>query len=152
MWTSVIAVLGTLAGALASGLLQHRAVRAERADARAEQLRRDRMNAVTALAVAVSDHRRAMWEVKDAELTGADAQRVIELRDESHRTRSAVTDPAVRLRLLVDDAAVREAAAEAVKATYRIRDAEDLTALQASRRAALEAHDTFVNQAGTFLA
>ncbi|MDJ1138163.1 pRL2-23, partial [Streptomyces iconiensis] len=61
MWTSLVAVIGTLAGALVSGLLQHRVARTDRSDARAEQLRRDRMDAVTALARSVSDHRRAMW-------------------------------------------------------------------------------------------
>ncbi|MEU7201425.1 pRL2-23 [Streptomyces sp. NPDC045470] len=151
MLASVIAVLGTLAGAAVSGLLQHRAARMERVSARSEQQRRDQMNAVTALAVALSDHRRAMWEVRDADLTGQSAQRIQELRDESHRTRSAITDPAVRLRLLISDGTVRTAAAAATTATYVMRDAVDLAELQAMRRSALESHDAFVNTAGAFL-
>ncbi|MFH8404474.1 pRL2-23 [Streptomyces sp. NPDC018019] len=151
MLTSVIAVLGTLAGAAVSGLLQHRAARTVRADARAEQQRRDQMNAVTALAVALSDHRRAMWEVRDADLTGQSPQRIQELRDESHRTRSAITDPAVRLRLLITDETVRAAATAATTATYVMREAADLDELQALRRGALEAHDAFVAAAGVFL-
>ncbi|WP_030547687.1 hypothetical protein [Streptomyces albus] len=151
MLTTVIAVLGTLAGALVSGLLQHRAARSDRADARGEQLRRDRMDAVTALAVAVSDHRRSMWNRRNAELTGAPAARIEELRDEAHRTRSAITDPAVRLRLLIADEAVRAAAVEATEATYRMRDAADVAGLQSMRRAALSAHDDFVNVAGAYL-
>ncbi|MDJ1136390.1 pRL2-23 [Streptomyces iconiensis] len=152
MWTSLVAVIGTLAGALVSGLLQHRVARTDRSDARAEQLRRDRMDAVTALARSVSDHRRAMWQVRDAELTGQSAERVEELRDESHRTRSEITDPAVRLKLLFTDSAVRTAAQEAAQATYRMRECTTLDQLQAGRAAALAAHDDFVSVCGDFLA
>ncbi|MET9293832.1 pRL2-23 [Streptomyces sp. NPDC003077] len=151
MWSTLIAVVGTLAGALVSGLLQHRVARADRIEARREQVRRDRMHAVTSLATALSDHRRAMWELYDATLTDQPAQRVQELRDESHRTRSAITEPAVRVRLLIADEAVRAAAAQATTATYVIRDATGLDDLQARRHAALCAHDAFVDAAGTFL-
>ncbi|QHF97570.1 pRL2-23 [Streptomyces sp. NHF165] len=152
MWTSLIAVIGTLAGAILSGLLQHRVARSDRADAQAEQLRQHRMDAVAALAVALSDHRRAMWQLRDAQLTDQPHQRVEELLDESHHTRSAVTDPAVRLRLLIADPTVRAAAAEAVQATYRMRDAASLDVLQVQRRAALDAHDAMVEAAGRALA
>ncbi len=151
MLTSVIAVLGTLAGALVSGLLQHRAARIERLSARREQRRHEQMNAVAALAVALSDHRRAMWKVRDAILSGNAEQRVQDLRDESHRTRSAVTDPSVRLRLLILDETVRAAAASAIDATYVMREAADLDELQVLRASAIAAHDDFVNAAGAFL-
>ncbi|MBO8193663.1 pRL2-23 [Streptomyces oryzae] len=152
MWASLLAVLGTLAGALVSGLLQHRAARADRTNARTEQLRRDRMNAVTALAVALSDHRRAMWEVRDAQLAGKPDERVQELRDESHRTRSGITDPSVRMRLLISDEEVRAAALAATHATYAMRDAANTEALQAARSTALALHDHFVDTAGAHLA
>ena len=152
MWTSLIAVVGTLAGAVVSGLPQHRvATRSERG-ARVERLRSERLEAVTALAVAVSDHRRAMWLVGEARLAGQPADRVTELREQSHRTRSAVTAPAVRVRLLVSDEGVRAAALEAVEATYVMRDAADRDDLQARRATALERHDAFVAAAGEFLA
>lgn len=152
MGPALLAVVGTLAGSLLTGLLQHRVARADRADARAEQLRQRRMDAVTALAVALADHRRAMWELMDAVLTGADAQRVVALRDETHRTRSAVTAPAVSLRLLIPDPAARAAADAAVQATYRMRDAASLDALQDARRVALGTHDDMVRAAGAYLA
>jgi hypothetical protein len=144
-------VAGTLAGALVSGLLQHRAARFDRAEGRVEQIRRDRMDAVTALATAISDHRRAMWEVREAQLSGHSAERVRALRDESHRTRSAVTDPTVRLLLLVADESVRAAASSVVSKTYGMRDADSIGALQQSRSEAVVAHDVFVNTAGDFL-
>lgn len=151
MWASLIAVFGTLAGALVSGRLAHRAARSDRAEGRTEQLRRDRIDSVTALAVAVADHRRAMWELVDAQLTGQPDQRVRDLRDESHRTRSMVTEPAVRVRLLIAAPTVRAAAEAAVRTTYVMRDAASLEALQDQRASALEAHDVFVNSAGTYL-
>ncbi|MGY1437160.1 pRL2-23 [Streptomyces reniochalinae] len=152
MWASLIAVIGTLTGALLSGLLQHRAVHTERADARRQALRRDQLDAVTALAVAVSDHRRTMWESRQAMLAGADAARVLELREAAHETRSAITAPAVRIRLLIRDADTRAAADEAALATYRMRDAADLDELTALRSEALAAHDAFVSCAGMALA
>jgi hypothetical protein len=149
---TVIAVLGTLLGAIASGLLQHRAAHSVRVEAREDERRAEQLAAVTELAVAVSDHRRAMWEVTDATLTGQPEARVIELRDESHRTRSTITAPSVRVRLLIKDQAVRAAATEAVQATYRMRDANDLAELEAARRTALDTHDAMIEAAAQYLA
>ena len=150
MTEALVAVVGTLAGGLLTGLLQHRTARTGRTAARAEHLRQERLDAVTALAVALSDHRRAMWHVRHADLTAAPADRVRELRDESHRTRSALTSPAVRIRLLIPDAAVRGAAEAAVAATYALREAADIHALQRGRCTARDLHDDFVDIAGSY--
>ncbi|MFF8657818.1 pRL2-23 [Streptomyces huasconensis] len=152
MTATLIAVFGTLLGAIVSGLLQHRAARSVRVEAREDETRTAQLDAVTVLAVAVSDHRRAMWELRDAVLRGEAAARVTELRDESHRTRSAITAPAVRVRLLVTDGAVRVAADEAIQATYRMRDAADMDALEDLRAAALNTHDAFIERAADWLA
>jgi len=149
--TTVIAVLGTLLGALVSGLLQHRLARSARADARDDQLRADQLATVTTLAVAVSDHRRAMWQVSEARLTSQPADRITELRDESHRTRSAITAPAARVRLLIRDQAVRAAAVEAIQTTFRMRDASGLRELEEMRQAALTTHDTLIETAASYL-
>ncbi|MEU6112593.1 pRL2-23 [Streptomyces albidoflavus] len=151
MLATLLAVAGTLLGALVSGLLQHHLARAARAEARAVQHRTAQLDAVTDLADALSAHRRAMWAVLDATLTGADSGRVTELRDESHRTRAAVTAPAVRIRLLIADQVVRVAATTAIAATYAIRDAADLTHLETLRRAALSTHDLLVEEAARHL-
>ncbi|WP_371787284.1 pRL2-23 [Streptomyces albidoflavus] len=152
MLATLLAVAGTLLGALVSGLLQHHLARASRAEARAVQDLTAHLDAVTDLADALSAHRRAMWAVLDATLTGDDPDRVTELRDESHRTRAAVTAPAVRMRLLIADQAVRDAATTAIAATYAIRDAADPTHLNALRQAALSAHDHLVEEAACHLA
>lgn len=149
---ALLAVLSALGGSLVTGLLHHLAARAERAEARADRLRGDRLDAVTALAVTLADHHRAMWELRHAELTDQPAERVQVLRDESHRTRSGITDPGVRVRLLIADDGVRTAAREATTATYAMRETESLAALQTARRQALFLHDDFVNAAGAHLA
>lgn len=144
---AVVAVLGTLAGALVTGLLQHRAAARSRRAARAEQERSARLAAVTELARTVSAHRAAMWALKDAELSGAARERIEALRDASHATRGEVTAPAVMLRLLITAPAVRQAADVAVKTTYGMRDAADCADLEVRRKAALDAHDAFVDAA-----
>ncbi|PJT46520.1 pRL2-23 [Streptomyces albidoflavus] len=151
MLATLLAVAGTLLGALVSGLLQHHLARAARAEAHAAQHRTAQLDAVTHLADALSAHRRAMWAVLDATHTGTDPDRVTDLRDESHRTRAAVTAPAVRIRLLIADQTVRDAATTAITATYAIRDAADPTHLDALRQAALSAHDHLVEEAARHL-
>jgi hypothetical protein len=149
---TVIAILGTLLGAVVSGAFQHRAAGRTEKVAHAQQLRRDQLEAVTALAVAVSDHRSAMWVRGDAVIKGDPDERVRELKTRSHATRSAVTRPLIALKIHIMDPAVQRAAVAMVTATYAMRDTYDSAeALTGARRAALEAHDHFVDVAATFL-
>ncbi|MFD8688177.1 hypothetical protein [Streptomyces sp. NPDC059651] len=153
MIATVLAVTGTLLGAIVTGTFQHLAAgRAERAAA-AAQLRRDRLDAVTTLASAGSDHRRALWMRGEAVLRGADEAEREELRARSHVTRSAITRPLVALRLLVPAPAVHTAAQAMVVATYDMVDAatsrEELAAAQDTARAA---HDRFVDAAAAYFA
>lgn len=145
MWASIIAVLGTLAGAVVAGLLQHQAARATAADARNERRRTERLEAVTALAVAVADHRRAMWVREDLRLSGADADRVAAARADSHATRAAVTAPQLALSIVVPD--LVEAAGAAVNASYALRNAADPQTLAALRTASIAAADAFTTAA-----
>jgi hypothetical protein len=66
MWSSIIAVAGTLLGGALAGLLQVRVERAARADRRAEALR----VALGELVAALGDHRRAMWHREELRLKG----------------------------------------------------------------------------------
>ncbi|MBO8189233.1 hypothetical protein [Streptomyces spirodelae] len=150
--TAALAIVGTLLGSIVSGRFQERAAERSVRVSHGETIRRDRLEAVTALACAASDHRTAMWMRGDAILNGADTERIEALRGESHMTRSAVTRPLVALRVLIEDQTVRAAADRMITLTYAIRDAyattEDLTA---AREAAKEAHDDFVNIAARYL-
>ncbi|MEE4495203.1 hypothetical protein ACIBI8_08720 [Streptomyces sp. NPDC050529] len=153
MTVAVLAVIGTLLGSIVTGTFQHLAAgRAERAAA-AGQLRRDRLDAVTTLASAGSDHRRALWMRGEALLRGADDAEREELRARSHTTRSAITRPLVALRLLVPEPAVHTTAQAMVVATYDMVDAatsrEELIAAQDAARAA---HDRFIDAAAAYFA
>ncbi len=130
MWASVIAVVGTLLGSVSTYLLQQRS--SDRA-----ALRRDRLTAVTALTVALADHRRAMWVREDLRLIGADATAREAARTESHATRSAITAPLTTLSILAP--ALATVAQDAATATYQLRDAETSQALNAARQAAITA-------------
>ncbi|MFD8440546.1 hypothetical protein ACFV2I_36530 [Streptomyces microflavus] len=147
-----LAVVATLLGAIVSGRFQERAAERQIRVTHGQAIRRDRLEAVTALACAASDHRTAMWRRGDATITGAGPERIETLRGESHMTRSAITRPLVALRVLIEDQAVRAAADRMITLAYALRDAyastEDLTA---AREAAKVAHDDFVNTAARYL-
>ncbi|MEE6269103.1 hypothetical protein V2E29_26140 [Streptomyces diastatochromogenes] len=150
--TAALAIVGTLLGAIVSGRFQERPAERSVRVSHGEAIRRDRLEAVTALACAVSDHRRAMWMRGDAVLEGAGTERIEALRGESHMTRSAVTRPLVALRVLIEDQAVRTAADEMITLTYALRDACATTeVLTAAREAAKVAHDAFVDVAAGYL-
>ncbi|MEU7410996.1 hypothetical protein AB0B40_17000 [Streptomyces sp. NPDC042638] len=67
MWSSVVAVAGTLLGGALTGLLQLRRERAARAERRAEAPR----VAPGELVAVLGDHRRALWHREDLRLNGA---------------------------------------------------------------------------------
>lgn len=151
--TAALAIVGTLLGSIVSGRFQERAAERSVRVNHGEAIRRDRLEAVTALSCAASDHRRAMWMRGDAVLKEAGTERIEALRGESHMTRSAVTRPLVALRVLIADQAVRAAADEMITLTYALRDAYATSEeLSAAREAAKVAHDQFVDAAADYLA
>lgn len=160
--TAALAIVATLLGAIVSGRFQERAAERGVRASHGEAIRRDRMEAVTALACAASDHRTAMWRRGDAVLTGAGPERIETLRGESHMTRSAITRPLVALRVLIEDQAVRAAADRMITLTYAIRQAIPTAAvgtdreaakqrLTEAREAAKAAHDNFVDTVARYL-
>jgi hypothetical protein len=150
MWASVIAVIGTLAGAVVASVMQQRAARADRKEARAEERRRDAVQAVTNLTVALADHRRTMWLREAARLTGESEADIAAARAQSHTTRAAVTAPHVAVTLLAPELTAH--ADRAVRAAYALRDATDAESLSALRDAALESAEQFTASAAHTLA
>lgn len=142
MLTTLIAVLGTLAGVAITSGYQARAARA----ARLETRRTEGLAAVEILAAALADHRRAMWVREDLRLRGQDWSAA---RAESHTTRSAITAPLIRAQtLLPASAGPARAAAQAV---YDLRNATDDTTLAGARENAIRTLDDFVTTAGAAL-
>jgi len=150
MWSSAVAVAGTLLGGTLTALLQARSARAARREARADQRRDDQVKAVTSLVQALNDHRRAMWLREDLRLGGADQQTLSSARDALHATRSDVSATLASVAVLVPE--LREAAQSAAGTTFALRDAADRDALTALRRTAIAAVDAFVDAAGVFFA
>lgn len=150
MWDSLIAVGGTLAGGLVGGWVQLRGARAERRENRRDARRSEALSAVTALAGALADHRRAMWQYEDAKLTGKPEQVVAELLAVQHGTRSAINAPMTTVAILIP--VLAELARDAAQATYAMRDAGDLDVLEARRVVAVGASDRLVEIAAEFFA
>ncbi|MEU3526188.1 protein kilB [Streptomyces sp. NPDC038707] len=146
MWSSVIAVAGTLLGGALTGLLQLRRERAARDERRAEALRA----ALGELVAALGDHRRALWHREELVLSGADPGAVEAARAETRATRSAVTSPLVAVCVL--EPALAEPARRAALAAFALRDAPDRTELAARREAAITATDDLVAAAGRAMA
>lgn len=147
MWGSVIAVVGTLLGSVTAYMLQQRTARTDRADVRQHEERRDRIAAVTALTVALADHRRSMWVREDLRLSGASDADYQAARAVSHNTRSALTAPLTMLAILAPDLA--GVAQDAAGATYALRGTENRELLDFYRRAAIEAADELVRATAT---
>jgi hypothetical protein len=149
MWSNLITVVGMLATGLLSNRVQNRRDR----DARAESRRTELMTTVAALVSALADHRRAMWSLENARLTGADPETVAEAVAASHATRSAVTAPLTTVSILAPTlAAPAEDATQAVFAMHNAADASDLDVLEARRQAARDASDRLVVSARAFFA
>lgn len=147
MLTTALAILGTLAGSLMTGSIQYLTQRSQRAADTAAARRAEHLAAVTELATALTDHRQAMWTRETLRLQGEDWTQA---RTETRRTRSAITNPLLRVQLLLPETATTARAA--VTATYRMREADSQTALTDLREHAIRQTDTFVTAAGTTLA
>lgn len=137
-WTSVIAVGGTLAGAVTTNLLQIKVSKTQRREVLLETRRTELLAAVSELAAALAAHRRAMW------MLGHDP-RDPEMIATSHETRAAITAPLVRLGVLAPS--LRPVAKEAERAVYAMRNPDDLAALSRLREHALRASERFVDEA-----
>lgn len=146
MTATVIAVLGTLAGAILTGTLAHLSQQAQRKADTNTARRTEGLAAITDLVTALADHRRAMWVREDLRLRGEDWTQA---RTESHTTRSAITAPLLRVQLLLP--ALAPAAQTAANATYSLRNADGPTPLAAARDNAIAKTDALVTAASRIL-
>ncbi|MFI0014036.1 hypothetical protein [Streptomyces griseus] len=142
LWTSVVAVVGTLLGAVVTYLFQRQtAARTERFS-RSEALRQERTATYSSFAAAAEEYRHGQagrWYRMRQSHT-ADA--FIEARDEAHRLRTATRQVLYRVKLLTDDPEVVGAAEEAYRRTRDVSTAQDQAehdALDAGAREAIEA-------------
>ncbi|MFD0253661.1 protein kilB [Streptomyces sp. NPDC127113] len=150
MLSTVIAVVGTLLGAVVAGAIQHRTARTTRAEARDDHRRDKELEAVTAFAAAVAGHRRTMAVREGLRLDGAEPEAFAEARAASHATRSAIEGPKVQVSILVPSLAA--AAEDATRAVLALRGAADRQSLDALRESAIAAADRFAAAASRHFA
>ncbi|MFJ9342051.1 protein kilB [Streptomyces sp. NPDC101733] len=155
MLSSIVAVIGTLAGVVAAGLLQHRAARTARAEDRADARRQEKLTAVTELAAALDAHRSAMFHRERLTMTdtpdgAAEPGARLAAQTASHDTRTAITAPLIRLQVLIPEPA--GPAQRAADATFAVRNATTTPELNVLRQAAKAASTAFITAAAARLA
>ncbi|ARQ69462.1 hypothetical protein [Streptomyces marincola] len=128
VWTSVVAVAGTLLGALTTGLLQRWAAHRAEQVARQQRLR----DAAADLANALTDYReRLYWQTHLATLPDTAREKKEEAKRDSWAARSRVNHAMNRLRLATTDDRLLALATEARNATFAVQT--DSVAPEAAR-------------------
>ncbi|MEJ1202237.1 MULTISPECIES: hypothetical protein [unclassified Streptomyces] len=151
IWTSVVAVGGTLMGAVITHLFQRLASGRSELFARSEALRQERTATYSSFAAAVEDYRHGQAERWYRKQHDPDGEAFITARDEAHRLRTVTRQVLYRVKLLTDDQGVNLAAEQAYECTRDVstaRDQAERDALDARARHAIEA---FVAQASPLI-
>ncbi|GHH42919.1 hypothetical protein [Streptomyces candidus] len=142
IWTSVVAVGGTLMGAVITHLFQRLASGRSELFARSEALRQERIATYSSFAAAVEDYRHGQADRWYRKRQDPDGEAFITARDEAHRLRTATRQVLYRVELLTDDQEVVHAAEEAYRCTRDVstaRDQDERDTLDARAREAIEA-------------
>ncbi|MPY32424.1 protein kilB [Streptomyces adustus] len=145
MWSSIIAVVGTLLGGALTGLLQIKSARMAQNAARAEQREEALRRALGELVAALGDHRRALWHREVLRLDRVSEEAVEAARTASRATSSAVSGPLVTVSVL--EQSLAEPARQAALAAFNLRDAADHSDPASRREAAIAATDELVTAA-----
>ncbi|MGW5018308.1 hypothetical protein [Streptomyces cacaoi] len=125
IWTSVVAVAGTLLGAVITHAFQRVESRRGEAFARAESLRQERLTTFSAFAGAVEDYRRGQAERWFRLREDPAAEAYAEARDEAHRLRTVARQALYRVELLTADREVIAAAEHAYACARDVSHARD---------------------------
>ncbi|RST10193.1 hypothetical protein E2C00_15090 [Streptomyces sp. WAC05374] len=121
METALIAVIGTLLGAVVTHFFQGRAAQRTAALTRAEQLRQERISTYSAFADAVVEYRQA----QNARWYRRNGSHAEETRLESYDRRAAARQALVRVQLVCDDPATVELARRTFEVTHCMHEARD---------------------------
>jgi hypothetical protein len=153
VWTSVIAVLGTLGGATASYLFQGKISERNESKARDERLRQERLAACSSFAAAVMDLRGIRYDSGYSRLTAQDGQLdQSSIRAESTRLRSIAWTAFYRFKLTAPDQQLTDLATQAVEEALDVADASDKVDLKTRSERARARIDEFISAAATYLA
>lgn len=143
----MVAVGGTLMGAVVTHVFQRLAARRSELFARSEALRQERIATYSTFAAAVEDYRHgqaARWYARQQDPHG---EAFVAVRDEAHRLRTATRQVLYRVKLLTDEREVVLAAEQAYRCTRDVSTARDRAEHDALDGKAREAIETFVSRA-----
>ncbi|MGC0387578.1 hypothetical protein [Streptomyces sp. SAI-129] len=145
--TAIIAVLGTLLGALTAGGMQHLTL----VSARRDRDRQALAAAASALLGAATDHRRHQYLKHVMRRKGE--EETPEIRAGRYEARSGMTKALTQLTLTTDDATLLHLAVALVDASNEVGepDYDDHAAVDASGDRAREAHSAFETAAARHL-
>lgn len=144
MLSSVIAVLGTLAGATATYVFQRRITDHNEVIARAERMRQERLAACSAFAAAVMELRRVQYDLWHRRHEHSQQVDSGDVRDDSYRLRSTAWSAYYRFRITTTDAQLTTLGWSAVDQTAQVARATDEADLRSRGERARELLEEFV--------
>ncbi|WP_370423722.1 hypothetical protein AB8O64_35210 [Streptomyces sp. QH1-20] len=151
IWTSVVAVGGTLLGAVITHIFQRLASRRSELFARSEALRQERIATYSSFAAAAEDYRHGQADRWYRKQQDPDGEAFITARDEAHRLRTATRQVLYRVKLLTDDREVVLAAERAYQCTRDVSTARDQVERDALDTRARQAIEAFVSRASLLI-
>ncbi|MFF3906180.1 hypothetical protein ACFYZJ_09225 [Streptomyces sp. NPDC001848] len=151
IWTSVVAVAGTLLGSVITHVFQRLAARRTEQFTRSEALRQERIATYSGFAAAVEDYRRGQADRWYRKREDPDGEAFRAARDQAHRLRTAARQALYRVKLLTDERAVVLAAEHAYHCTRELSNARDRGDRDARDTQAKQAIEEFVSRASVLV-
>jgi hypothetical protein len=152
VWTSVIAVLGTLCGVGATYVFQGRLARNTESAARDERLRQERLVACSGFAGAVMDLRGVQYSRTYSRLNDASGRTDRSaIRAESSQLRSVAWTAFYRFRLTAPSEHLERLALQALQASLDLTDASDKAELRRRSEQARAGIDEFITAAADYV-
>jgi hypothetical protein len=148
VFVALIAILGTLGGAVVSGLLQQKNATRSADTARSEQRRQERLTAYVEFGQTLSQLRGAgitRWNTR-AEL-GREDSKYGEAKAEEYRARQVARGALIRVQLLTDNDELVINAQEALAVTIALMEADSEDDLAKRAEKARASADTFIRSA-----
>ncbi|MBZ4020129.1 hypothetical protein [Streptomyces purpurogeneiscleroticus] len=149
VFTSLVAVVGTLAGSTLTFLFQRHIARQGELFARSQQLWHEKTAAYSALAATLTDFRRSQndrWHSRQEDPASADFARA---REESYQRRADATASLCRVRLVCGDSTLSQLAQDALDAATDVHLAASEQDRAERGQAARLALDRFLAQAAS---
>jgi hypothetical protein len=149
--TSVVAVVGTLAGALLTHLFQIRVAEREERVNHSARLRQGRLEACSAFAAVATRLRRAANDRWYRRQESPDGRESFEVADEFYGIRTEAWESYYRLRMVTADPELKQLAEAAINGASAIVDACDHADVRARRDRTSTLIEDFVRRAGDLL-